>query len=273
MPEDELMVLVPTTQRAPGNEDSNYYSLLADQRVKETLEGDEGVRGKPPQKEEEEARREKKDEKRKVVRKLSFLEDRAAEEMDHPKSRDMNGRKQSGSKEEEEEYRTCSPSEGRLLGVKDGDEKGKGSGESIVEGNSITLRIPGNKNTTNQSPIEEPNRRDEGRNSFPSTSSRRHTTKVDDTRRKVLKMTSLLIIAFVTCWTPYVVVTIWELFKEQDDKMEAINKVLYFFAVSNSCINPYLYGNLFRFIKERRVKKRRRSGNNAVTTKKVAAHP
>lgn len=254
MPEDELIVLVTSAKRAPGIEDSNYYSLPSDQKVDETLEGDGGVG-----KRQEDVGREKKDGKRKVARKLSFLEDRVAEP-GVPKGTNLNGRKQSESKEEE---RTLSPSEGHQCGASEGDEKRK-SIESIVEGNSITVRIPGNTNTMNQSPIEEPCRRNE------ASSSRRHTTKVDDTRRKVLKMTSLLIIAFVTCWTPYAIVTIWELFREQGDKMEAINKILYFFAVSNSCINPYLYGNLFRFIKERRVKKRRRSGNNTVTTKKAA---
>lgn len=77
------------------------------------------------------------------------------------------------------------------------------------------------------------------------------------TSRKVLRMTSLLIVVFMVCWTPYVFVTIWHSFVPPQETMDSMRKILFFFAVSNSCINPYLYGNLFRFLRER--KKRRPS--------------
>lgn len=63
-------------------------------------------------------------------------------------------------------------------------------------------------------------------------------------RMGILKQTLVIVLAFVVCWTPYVFVTLWY----QIDKVSAKNanrvliNSLFMFAVSNSTINPFIYG-------------------------------
>ena len=298
MPDEELMVLV--TKRTPGNE-SNYNSTVLvnntdmeeeKEEIEETQQDEVAICGANTEEEQvsekdtdERKKEEKKmNERQKVVRKLSFLEETDDDLGQSKNSVGMNSssrNNQTGSKE-----RICSSTEGvgqqpRGEGVRKNDDTRKSdderrkSTESIAERrNSINVTCEGGNDSTyakNQVSIEESSKRNEGKRTRFS-SSRKHTGKVDDTRRKVLRMTSLLIITFVACWTPYAIIATYDLFDEKAaDQMAPIKKILYFFAVSNSCINPYLYGNLFRFWREKRGR-RRLSGNAAGTTKKPA-HP
>lgn len=64
----------------------------------------------------------------------------------------------------------------------------------------------------------------------------------------ILKQTVVIVLAFVVCWTPYVFVTLWY----QVDKSSAreanrlLVNCLFMFAVSNSTINPFIYGKFTR---------------------------
>lgn len=70
-----------------------------------------------------------------------------------------------------------------------------------------------------------------------------------DLKKKILKQTLIIVMTFICCWTPYVFITTWY----QIDWNSAKNVDLYFqncfflFAVSNSIINPFIYG---KFVKD-----------------------
>lgn len=63
-------------------------------------------------------------------------------------------------------------------------------------------------------------------------------------RRNILKQTVVIVVAFVICWSPYVFITLWY----QLDPMSAkalspkLSGLLFIFAVSNSSLNPFIYG-------------------------------
>uniref|UniRef100_T1IYN8 G-protein coupled receptors family 1 profile domain-containing protein n=1 Tax=Strigamia maritima TaxID=126957 RepID=T1IYN8_STRMM len=67
-------------------------------------------------------------------------------------------------------------------------------------------------------------------------------------RTKTLKMTVLIVAVFVMCWTPYYVMCLWYWFAPESAKQvdPRIQKALFLFASSNSCMNPIVYG-MFSF--------------------------
>ncbi|XP_011136225.2 gonadotropin-releasing hormone receptor isoform X1 [Harpegnathos saltator] len=63
-------------------------------------------------------------------------------------------------------------------------------------------------------------------------------------RVRTLKMTITIIAVFIICWTPYYVMSIWY-WADQASAREVdvrIQKALFLFACTNSCINPMIYG-------------------------------
>lgn len=70
-----------------------------------------------------------------------------------------------------------------------------------------------------------------------------------DSRTRILKQTFVIVATFMVCWTPYAVVSAWyyidmESYLKMDQRLLSI---LYLFAVSNSIINPFIYG---KFVKD-----------------------
>ncbi|CAO1382924.1 unnamed protein product [Diamesa hyperborea] len=63
-------------------------------------------------------------------------------------------------------------------------------------------------------------------------------------KRRTLKMTITIVIVFVVCWTPYYVMVIWFWIDPvaANTADQRIQKVLYLFACTNSCMNPIVYG-------------------------------
>ncbi|XP_037511749.1 adipokinetic hormone/corazonin-related peptide receptor variant I-like [Rhipicephalus sanguineus] len=62
---------------------------------------------------------------------------------------------------------------------------------------------------------------------------------------RTLRLTVVIVLAFFLCWTPYVVMVLWyqldaESAKHVDDYLQSS---LFMFAVSNSCVNPLVYGS------------------------------
>ncbi|KAI0232932.1 Gonadotropin-releasing hormone II receptor, partial [Lamellibrachia satsuma] len=63
-------------------------------------------------------------------------------------------------------------------------------------------------------------------------------------RNRTLKMTIVIVLVFIFCWTPYFVISAWWWF----DKTSAsqinpkVQRSLFLFAVSNSCMDPIIYG-------------------------------
>ncbi|KAK7069105.1 hypothetical protein SK128_016340 [Halocaridina rubra] len=69
-------------------------------------------------------------------------------------------------------------------------------------------------------------------------------TTIERARVRTLKMTVIIVLAFVICWTPYVVMVLWYMFDKQGaEQVEtSFQDVLFIMAVSNSCVNPIVYG-------------------------------
>ncbi|XP_055847429.1 adipokinetic hormone/corazonin-related peptide receptor variant I isoform X1 [Episyrphus balteatus] len=84
-------------------------------------------------------------------------------------------------------------------------------------------------------------------------------------KRRTLKMTVIIVIVFIVCWTPYYIMCMWWwLDKESALKVDQrIQKGLFLFAVTNSCMNPIVYG---AFNIRGREQSYNRSVNNRQTT-------
>ncbi|XP_067139015.1 adipokinetic hormone/corazonin-related peptide receptor variant I-like isoform X2 [Centruroides vittatus] len=70
-------------------------------------------------------------------------------------------------------------------------------------------------------------------------------THIERARARTLRMTIIIVLAFFWCWTPYVVMVLWYMFdpngaQEVDSQLQS---ALFMFAVSNSCVNPLVYGS------------------------------
>lgn len=75
------------------------------------------------------------------------------------------------------------------------------------------------------------------------------TAKRQKIQSRVLKEAFIIILAFIICWSPYVIAVIW--YQIDRNSASQINQdlqaILFMFAVSNSCVNPYIYGKSFVF--------------------------
>lgn len=85
---------------------------------------------------------------------------------------------------------------------------------------------------------------------------------------RTLKMTVIIVFVFFVCWTPYYVMCFWHfIFHEEASTMDRkIQKGLYIFACTNSCMNPLVYGafNIRTRRNDRQV--RQRCASSATTT-------
>ncbi|EGT35460.1 CBN-GNRR-1 protein [Caenorhabditis brenneri] len=61
-------------------------------------------------------------------------------------------------------------------------------------------------------------------------------------RSRTLKMTFVIVLAFIFCWTPYSILMFLHFLRHTDWIPKDIRKFIYAFAVLNSAISPYLYG-------------------------------
>lgn len=69
---------------------------------------------------------------------------------------------------------------------------------------------------------------------------------------KSLRMSVLIILAFIGCWTPYYMMMIILIFTEVAEETAAtLQSVIFFFGMSNSLVNPLIYG-LFHLMPKRR---------------------
>lgn len=63
-------------------------------------------------------------------------------------------------------------------------------------------------------------------------------------KRRTLRMTITIVIVFVVCWTPFYIMSMWYWFDPDSAKKvdQRIQKGLFLFACTNSCMNPIVYG-------------------------------
>ncbi|OQR67346.1 gonadotropin-releasing hormone II receptor-like [Tropilaelaps mercedesae] len=65
------------------------------------------------------------------------------------------------------------------------------------------------------------------------------------TRNRTLRLTVVIVLTFFWCWTPYVTMVVWYQIDTEGatNLNEYLQNALFMFAVSNSCVNPLLYGS------------------------------
>lgn len=69
---------------------------------------------------------------------------------------------------------------------------------------------------------------------------------------KSLKMSILIIMGFILCWTPYYLMMIISIFTDIDEEtVKKLGSWIFFFGMSNSLLNPIIYG-LFHLMPKRR---------------------
>ncbi|XP_035704291.1 gonadotropin-releasing hormone receptor-like [Folsomia candida] len=64
-------------------------------------------------------------------------------------------------------------------------------------------------------------------------------------KKRTLRMTFVIVIVFIFCWSPYCVITLWYSFDKEGAKRvdPVVQDALFMMAVANSCLNPIVYGN------------------------------
>ncbi|KAJ6221202.1 hypothetical protein RDWZM_007014 [Blomia tropicalis] len=69
--------------------------------------------------------------------------------------------------------------------------------------------------------------------------------QIEKARIRTLRMTIIIVIAFIFSWTPYAsIVLLFHFYKTKVDTMHKdLKDALFMFAVSNSCVNPLVYGS------------------------------
>lgn len=69
--------------------------------------------------------------------------------------------------------------------------------------------------------------------------------QIEKARIRTLRMTIIIVLAFVFCWTPYAsIVLLFHFYKQKvEDMQKDLKDALFMFAVSNSCVNPLVYGS------------------------------
>ncbi|XP_063215519.1 adipokinetic hormone/corazonin-related peptide receptor variant I-like [Bacillus rossius redtenbacheri] len=74
---------------------------------------------------------------------------------------------------------------------------------------------------------------------------RSDVTSMERAKARTLRMTITIVAAFIWCWTPYVVMTLWYTFDRESAQQVDTNlqDALFIMAVSNSCMNPLVYGS------------------------------
>ncbi|XP_067305580.1 gonadotropin releasing hormone receptor 3 isoform X2 [Pseudorasbora parva] len=70
------------------------------------------------------------------------------------------------------------------------------------------------------------------------------TDMIPKARMKTLKMTVIIVVSFVVCWTPYYLLGIWYWFQPEMVKVtpEYIHHLLFVFGNLNTCCDPVIYG-------------------------------
>lgn len=77
------------------------------------------------------------------------------------------------------------------------------------------------------------------------------TARVQRSKRQTIKMTLIIVFAFVFCWTPYTILDLISIF---NSNMHAsinpyVRDFVLLIALSNSCINPIIYGSHVNLLK------------------------
>ncbi|KAF2358184.1 G protein-coupled receptor rhodopsin-like [Trinorchestia longiramus] len=73
---------------------------------------------------------------------------------------------------------------------------------------------------------------------------RSNVSSLERARTRTLRMTFIIVIAFIWCWTPYALGTLWNFIDKSsfENMNKPLQDVIFLLAVSNSVVNPLVYG-------------------------------
>ncbi|KAK8725438.1 hypothetical protein OTU49_010854, partial [Cherax quadricarinatus] len=73
---------------------------------------------------------------------------------------------------------------------------------------------------------------------------RSNMSNIERARTRTLRMTFIIVMAFVWCWTPYALATLWNYIDPETfySMNKHVQDILFIIAVSNSVVNPIIYG-------------------------------
>ncbi|KAM6980557.1 gonadotropin-releasing hormone II receptor-like [Aplochiton taeniatus] len=74
---------------------------------------------------------------------------------------------------------------------------------------------------------------------------RRSKNNIPKARMKTLKMSIVIVMSFILCWTPYYLLGLWYWFfpKDLEGKVsQSLTHILFIFGLFNACLDPIIYG-------------------------------
>ncbi|XP_059613161.1 gonadotropin-releasing hormone receptor [Phlebotomus argentipes] len=75
-------------------------------------------------------------------------------------------------------------------------------------------------------------------------------------KMKSFRMSVIIILAFLICWTPYYAMMLIFIFLNPDEKLEEdLQSAIFFFGMSNSLVNPLIYGFFHVLPRRRRLRR------------------
>lgn len=93
-------------------------------------------------------------------------------------------------------------------------------------------------------------------------------------KRRTLRMTITIVMVFVVCWTPYYVMSIWHWLDKQSAICvdQRVQKGLFLFACTNSCMNPIVYGVYNIKLRKNRKTENGKSNQSSVILKNTVTY-
>lgn len=93
-------------------------------------------------------------------------------------------------------------------------------------------------------------------------------------KRRTLKMTITIVTVFAICWTPYYVMSVWYWLDASSAYFvdQRVQKGLFLFACTNSCMNPIVYGVYNIKLRKDRSSVNARPGQSSVKLKHTAKY-
>ncbi|KAG5839731.1 hypothetical protein ANANG_G00208050 [Anguilla anguilla] len=86
---------------------------------------------------------------------------------------------------------------------------------------------------------------------------RRSKNNIPKARMRALKMSIVIVVSFIVCWTPYYLLGLWYWFFPEDLEetvSHSLTHMLFIFGLFNACLDPITYG-LFTIHLRKRVKR------------------
>uniref|UniRef100_A0A8D8FMS2 Gonadotropin-releasing hormone II receptor n=1 Tax=Culex pipiens TaxID=7175 RepID=A0A8D8FMS2_CULPI len=93
-------------------------------------------------------------------------------------------------------------------------------------------------------------------------------------KRRTLKMTITIVTVFAICWTPYYVMSVWYWLDASSAYSvdQRVQKGLFLFACTNSCMNPIVYGVYNIKLRKGRNSVNARPGQSSVKLKNITKY-